>query len=144
MSVNVDTAAVAHVVASEGAKNTETVPGDLDMSGVNGTDTLEETFGTTGTAFGGDESLTIEQNGKSVEVDLSGADTFNQVVQRLNQTFEHEGMQVQASFDKSDQDNGLVFTSQKAGEDYEISVTENNFDNGATFGFSTGDTGGTG
>ncbi|MCA0984674.1 flagellin [Halobacillus yeomjeoni] len=140
LSVNVDTAAVAQVQTSVGGTNANAVA--VDFTGVNGTDTLAGTFDAGGnTAFGGDESLTISQNGKSISVDVAGTDTFNQVVQRLNQSFEDQGMSVTASFSATNADNGLVLTSTKAGSDYDITATENNFDNGATFGFGTGGTG---
>lgn len=133
LTVAITTAAEAQIQTSTGATDDAAVA--VGFTGVAGTDTLATTFGAT--AFGGNESFTIAQDGKSVTVDLSGTDTFNQVVSRLNTAFENEGMAISASFSTADADAGLVFTATKVGSDYDVTITENNFDNGATFGFDT-------
>mgnify|MGYP000994234627 CR=1 FL=1 len=134
--VNVTTAAVAEVKSSVNSIQSDGLTA-IDWSNVvNGTATLAATFDNGATSFGGNESLTITQNGKSVTVNVSGSMTFNQLVQSLNQAFDKAGMAITASFDTSNADAGLKFTSTKVGTDYAIAVTENNFDNGATFGFT--------
>ncbi|OEF99497.1 hypothetical protein BHF71_08745 [Vulcanibacillus modesticaldus] len=140
LSVNVDTAAAAQIQTSASSLKADGAT-TVNYTAVNGTATLASVFDAGGnTAFGGDESLTISQNGKTVTVSLSGSDTFNQVVQKLNQAFADEGMAISASFSSANADDGLILTATKAGTDYDITVTENNFDNSATFGFGTGGT----
>lgn len=134
LKINVDTAAVAQVKVASGA--TDANAGAKSFAAVAGTTTLATFFDAGGnTAFGGNESLTLQQNGKSVEVSLSGSDTFNQVVEKLNQAFEDEGMNITASYNNA-ADEGIVLTATKAGSAYAITTTENNFDNGATLGFA--------
>lgn len=134
LTVAVTTAAEAQIKTAQNA--TSTTGGAVDFTAVTGATTLATAFGAGGD-FGGNESFTIAQNGKTVNVDLSGADTFNQVVSRLNTAFENEGMAISASFSTANADAGLVFTATKVGTDYDVTITENNFDDGATFGFTT-------
>jgi len=139
LKVNVTTAAEAEVITSANAEETDAGNTAIDWTTVAGTDTLESVFAATtpaNTAFGGNESLTITQNGKTVTVNVSGSMTFNQLVQNLNQAFEKEGMAINASFSAAHADAGLTFTSTKVGSDYAMTITQNNFDNTATFGFA--------
>lgn len=83
-------------------------------------------------SFGTDESITIGQNGKSATVALNGTDTVADVISNLNSAFDTLEMDVKAEWDSTN--SQIKLTSSKAGTDYDLSVTENNFDTNVSFG----------
>lgn len=92
------------------------------------------------TAFGGDESITIQQsvNGvtKSVQIDVTGSMTIGEFIAQANEKLENAGMNVTVSYDDTSDNNGILFTSSKVGTANTITITANNFDNGADIGAS--------
>jgi flagellin len=109
------------------------------------TSSLDSLFETNSpNAWTGDESITISQNGKSVTVSVANGDTNTltvaDIIDRMNTAFEDQEMDVKATWDSSN--SQIVLTSTKAGTDYNLSITENNFEAETTLGFADSTGGG--
>lgn len=87
----------------------------------------------------GEGSLDFGMNGKNFSVDVSATDSLADIAKKVNETSDNVG--VTATVITSDAGSRLVFSSNKSGEDNQITITANDTaGTGLTDMFGTGNT----